>query len=699
MSMHMPFTPRAQPGESPLSLLRRAAHGNGLRSTLRYAHSFNPQLDHSGAALGSLARNPEIFRGTARLMGIPDRDIEAVVYARTGWHGNDRLTWNGHQVTLGALTFRQAKMCVACLQEKGYALSEWDHRAAVACQEHRVLLETGCPICRAPWTHDEGLLACSCSLEEMRHHLVSVDESAASLLSRLITAKDHVGLTLLTVVEQVLAWWSKLGPRIPPLAKAVALSDLYEGRWPSTPWLSAKNGQLVHPRTALAALLTDALPEAQNLTRKLLQQSPPAMLSAAPLDAVVSARKAMQILGVKRVPFAKLCRDGRLQVQAEGYSVGELNRILTLTAGHPSKGLTPINGLRSGMAPVSLSKVLEEIEAGHITSYWSAPDCGLEGLQVDRLPHSPKASPADLMTLADAGIRLEIHPECVRSAIRVGLLPATRGAGSSSTQWLVHREHMEHFDAEYVFASTLAKALDAPTTTFASRLRSAGLLPVSGPGIDGGLTFLFRRSHIAQMDLAAVASSAYCSPAGRKRRLPGPGDDTLTWVETAQRLHISSKQLQQVVANGWLNPTAHTIRRRRFDPVSVRSLERRLANDYCPLSAAAAEQGQSSEQFRRCWVNSGVIKTHRFADQYLVAVADLDVIRQRRAGLSTGAEIGQLTGRSRTLCSNLEKIGVMQIAAVVGEGQRRVKLYSRSARVLDSLYGQSESTPFGLRPM
>lgn len=684
MTVRMPFTPRAQPGESPVSLLRRAAHGNGMRSTLRYAYSFNPKIDHSAYSLGTLARNPGLFRMTTEMMGIPERDVKEVIYRRTGVHGHDRLLWNGLQVRLGDLSFRHAKTCVICLKEAGYARSEWDHRAAVACTEHGVLLEAECPVCQAPWTNDEGAMSCGCPHDQVRRHLVPVDDLSASMLSRLIATKDQVGLSLLSSLCRVLDWGVMLGLRLPPIARAIALFDLKQGRWPTR--ASAPNdGPLLHPRIQLAPLLTDSLPDAQALAQQLLSQSAP-LTTGLELHHRVSAGEAMAILGVQRVAFAKLVKDGRLTKAEQGYSVKDLNRLLTVTAGHQVEGLLPLAVYRTGTPPVSLSTLIGEIETGRITSFCCSPATGLEGLQAIRAsPPQSIAVPTGWLTLAEVGKQLEVHPEYVRAVVRTGLLPATRGFAASPVQWLIQQKDLERFDTEFVFASALAKMLGASATTFVSRLRSAGLFPVSGPDLDGGLTYLFRRSHINAIDLQALISGPYKSPAGRRRRLAEPKVEMCTWSETARRLKLSSAQLHQAIADGWIRSIAHSVRVRKFEQAAVRSLEERLAKDFRSLTTAASQAGQSPHEFRRCWIESGVVTAKRFGNEYLIAVDELDQLDRQRDGLATAAEIGRLAGRHRTMCANLEKTGVLEVAASVGRGRRKVKLYSRSASVVGRL--------------
>lgn len=271
MRARMPFTPLAQPGESPLSLLRRSSVGNGQKSTLRFAYALNPDLDHSPMALSTLARNPQLFRTTCVAAGISDRDVQQVAYSRVGPGREDDLNWNGLQVPVGALTFHRSKTCPRCVLEQGYAQSEWDHRAAVACSKHQVLLRDACPTCRQPWTFNHDIFRCGCDAAPA---CAEVPEQAASLLNRLISLRDKEGLRLLDMAWKVLHWWEGLGLRLRGKSRALALWRLHSGRWPEMGVPAADSHAPLHPRLALAPLLDDPNPATQALASRLLGLDP-----------------------------------------------------------------------------------------------------------------------------------------------------------------------------------------------------------------------------------------------------------------------------------------------------------------------------------------------------------------------------------------------------------------------------------------
>lgn len=681
MRTHLPFTPRAQAGESPLSLLRRAAHGNGVRSMLGFAVSLNPNIDFADTAFGTLARNPGLFGRTCLAAGIPEADIEATIYRRVGAGGRDELIWNGLRVPVGGVSFRRAKTCVACLLEQGYSSSEWDHRAAVACARHEVLLQDGCPVCRAEWTHDRGALACGCSPEEVRALAIPVPSATAILLNRLIAARDQVGLSLLGCVEQVLTWWQRLGLRLQPLSKAMALEKLFTGQWPESPEsVASPNVTRVHPRVAVAPLLVSSLPAARSLAVKLLEKDVPALMGTH-LESKLSANEAMSVLGVRRVPFAKLVRDGHLASKANALAASDLNLLLWSTHGcrSPDQNLVSIQKLRTGKHRLSMSAIVGDIHAGRITAYHCPVSRGLEGLQVQDQSRAKTSSHLPEIGLREVAFRLGVHGECVRSLIRTGQLRATRDLTAAGAKWTFEPAAVERFDSSYVFASVLAKAHGAPVTTLASRLRSKGVAPASGPDIDGGLTYFFRRADIAGLDLDRVAADDYVSPAGRRPISTPRRKRVLSWTEAARTLALSSHQLRVAVADGWFDRAAGGDNGRGFVDDDVYAIRDRVARAHLPLQTAATALNQTPAQFRRTWVDSGLVPVRRFGDQDLIGLVDLERLQTLWQQLATGSEIGRLTGRHRTLCSNLEKIGQLQPVQVIGAGTRKVKLYSRTA--------------------
>lgn len=685
MTRRLPFTPLAQPGESPLSVLRRGALGNGHRSTIRFAFSVNATLDHSPTALGTLARNCDVFHATCRGMGLSEQELVSVSYRRTGRGARDDILWRGLAVRPGDLQFRRTKLCLACYLERGYALAEWDHAAALACPKHQVLLDDACPCCGAPWTPGSDPLACGCSPDEMAARQQPCTERTASTMKRIIDAGDQEGLNTIGRLLSATRLWSALGMPLTKADVADALADLSQGKWPALP--TQEDGVILHPRVALAPLLAAPEVDCLNTARTLLSQAMPCVRVERLAEVGWSASVAQKVLGIGRMAFRKLIEARHIEAADTGrFSASSINELLWLVAGasDPTHPMLPLQALRGGRHRKSLAALISMIKSGKLVAFHSGTQAGLSGLRC-AVDEPPASAIPEGMGISDAASRLGTNEESLRRAIKLRLIPATKGTRTSAVQWTIQVPALEGFESNYVFASAIARQHGASVTTIASRLRSAGLVPVSGPGIDGGATFIFRRGDLDGVDLASVLSSAYHSPAGRKKRVDTPSSTALdqqTGRDAARALGISMRKLREVVRQGWLSPSPEVSRRQMFDHKAVGELKQRLDCDFIPLVEAARQLGQTVAQFRKTWITTGVVPCHNFADQRLVERADVDRVRAIWSEAGSASSIGDDLGRRRWLCQNLTKMGHLSEVAHLGSGSQTVRLFPRSAPLL-----------------
>lgn len=682
------FTPRPQAGESPLSMLRRGALGNGHTSTLRFAFALNPSLDHSPTALGTLARNPELFRSTCQEMGLSRAEIDQISYRRAGAAREDDLVWHELRVGVGDLQFDRAKICMACYQEQGYALAEWDHVAAVACVRHGVLLDDACPCCSDPWTHVRDPRACGCDPAAVALAQQPCPSGPASLLRQIIDAADQKGLHLLSLIWSVIRWWSLLGMKLSRMVIAESLYAMWSGRWPELPAAGPMEGEIpVHPRIALAPLLASTLPGHVAHAARLLGAPAPEFLIPPGCRMNMSEIRAMKVLGIGTVPFEKLVADGHLYRNREGrVPVRDVNALLQLVSpsNQPDQTGASLAILRAGQRRRSLSSLICEIKRGDLRPVECPVGRGLDGLKCSPIPNQPKAGLRGLITIADAADHLCTNTESVRGVIRAGWLIAEQGTPDSGVRWNIDPRGLDAFNEKYVFASALATRYSAPRTTLSSRLRSAGLVPVSGPGIDGGVTFLFRREDLARIELPAILTAPYKSPAGRKKKAAvAIQPSVIAGSEVASVLGISSRRIGDVVREGWIRPQEPQARKWMFDQAKSEALGQRLEVAFRDLESAASVTGQTVHAFRRTWIGTGFVKARRFAGRELISVRDMGRIEAAWKEMATCSAIGTALGRTRSLCPNLQKMGQLEPVTVLGTGRKKIRLYPRVAAPLD----------------
>ena len=685
MDRHLPFVPEAQPGESPLSLLRRGAAGNGHRSTLRFAFALNPSIDHSQAALGTVARNPGVYRSTCKQMGLEDSQFSDASYRRQGRAERDKVIWMGRAVGVGDLQFRRAKLCVACYVEDGYARAAWDHVAAVACARHAVLLDDACPCCRKPWTADRDPFACGCSPEQMMAHQERCDAESAASLNEWIDEGDAQSASVAAGAWRTIGYWAGMGMRLSRTLAAAALAALLRGRWPDG-LPSDPVGVRLHPRVAVAPLLASHCAAGVAAGKRLLEQAAPPIVVSGVASLSWPAAHVEALLGVGRLAVRRLADAGHLTRCRDGtITAASVNDLLWLTSGQdepPASGRT-IAELRGGRIRIALHNVISLIRAGEITSFQCRPSRGLGGL-VCTMDLKSHAAATDHLSVLQAAAQLEVNSESIRRHIHLGLLPATRGTARSSVEWSISADALAGFSHLYVFASTIAARNGAPLRTISSRLRSAGLSPVSGPGIDGGVTYLFRRADIECIDLASVLTGPYHSPAGRRRGYEEAFSAVL-WDgrQTAEHLALSVRKLREVIRGGWLAPAAIHRRRQMFERSAVEALRLKIDDEFMTLASAAHQLGQSIPQFRKTWVESGLVAVQSWAGMPLVSRLDLSRVEAIWRERGTAASIAANLKRSRWLCPNLEKLSRIEAPLRLGIPGKSFRLYSRADRVLE----------------
>jgi hypothetical protein len=90
------------------------------------------------------------------------------------------------------------------------------------------------------------------------------------------------------------------------------------------------------------------------------------------------------------------------------------------------------------------------------------------------------------LTVQVAAERLGLKWEVVEHLVRHGVLKASEGG--------VAADEVARFTADYVSGAELARKLGTSPRALARRLEAQGVVPVSGPGVDGGRQNFYRRN-------------------------------------------------------------------------------------------------------------------------------------------------------------------------------------------------------------
>ncbi len=247
-------------------------------------------------------------------------------------------------------------------------------------------------------------------------------------------------------------------------------------------------------------------------------------------DKSITAARAGEKLGIGRRAVADLVRNGCLTAIQGPSATGqlawkfeqpEIQRLLTLIdkkiAGS-DKILTAHVSFHSAIKKLSklsieIAEFIQLILNGKITPIEKSEGAGLSSLlfdpaEIEQFSISESAKRRDdNHTMQEASRILRLSTEEVFFLINHGLLNAKK-ASIGRVAWEISREEIERFKSTYSTMGWLVEAMGTNTRGVVDRLMANGVMPLSGPKIDGGRIYLFKKADLETIDLAKVFPKA-----------------------------------------------------------------------------------------------------------------------------------------------------------------------------------------------
>lgn len=421
--------------------------------------------------------------------------------------------------------------CPACLREKARHLSAWDWHLTTWCHKHQALLVDRCPACqqRVKWRYSQ-LRYCSCGFplyegayptvpegspldieslsptELLRFitlallmHAPSSSQPDISLLAKSDIAQLHLTLAEITP-EQLLdaaqfekAMCKQLDMRLfqqPTWGPRYAASPLLSGlqidaafdkelgtiadNWMQALPLDATVGG-PHSVTSQTALSIGAVATTLNVTahvvRRLIKKE--ALIGLA--DTACTGRRRRQ------------------SHMVSGESLARLQQALSPTTSSNIQGKL-VRFDHFGIDFATRLNLFKDVLNGSLAIRTFDPRVGLPSVELV-IPEKQTNNP-NRMNVGMAAKALGIYTDAVYRVTKAGLL---RYEPYLRRQLLISIEDLQTFHREYVFVRELAQQLGCNATNLADKLMSAGVQPVHGPAIDGGLVYVFRRSELGKV--------------------------------------------------------------------------------------------------------------------------------------------------------------------------------------------------------
>lgn len=232
------------------------------------------------------------------------------------------------------------------------------------------------------------------------------------------------------------------------------------------------------------------------------------------LSGLIELQEVCSLLRVSKAPTKDLVQAGYLKPVALStgraprirYRRADVEELLASVIGDSPEqearsGLISLIGAlrRLSFHRLGLADLVGEVLAGTVTV--RARLAGKEGLvaclfsedEVLALVRRHQVARGDALTIPEAADRLHMKQQVAYQLVKAGLWPVTRAWESGRAIRLVPAEALAEFKREYVAAAELAQSVGTSPRCLVDALDAQGIKPITGPGVDDGRQFFFRR--------------------------------------------------------------------------------------------------------------------------------------------------------------------------------------------------------------
>lgn len=501
-----------------------------------------------------------------------------------------------HQEKLWPLAMLRDKhraWCPLCLKEAHIQQASWEWRLQTACPIHRVLLVDRCHSCQrhVSW-RCSSLRHCVCGYPladaptlpvDPAWQPIAVNDLPPNQLMRYLTLVLLVlkggqpDLAHLIAADNEQVHKATLGITNSQLQSAAAFQraviNLIEKRYMASPTLG--------PRYAVASFLY-GLGLCSNFDAKLESianhwlhtallipvvnnylpddEAPALSIATAATTLNVSSHIIKTLLRKEILTYVSdsyLAQRKRIDKQEviDGRSLARLlHRLSILNETIPNGKIVRFD--HYGIDYAKRLDLLNEIDGNYIRTVTFNFTIGLPSLTLSKALRTTGEKNSSLSIQKSAEF-LEIYPDAIYRLIKANLLTAR---GLDKRRACIEIDELAKFRESYIFTHEIARKLMCNPTNIADRIISIGIIPIHGPAIDGGLTYIFRRNDITDEALLKINDcSTYTSRTGRGRKIIKPktahtdtNQDIFTTLELSLKTGISIATIQHEAKYGCL---------------------------------------------------------------------------------------------------------------------------------------------------
>ncbi len=691
--------PIPQKKESPLSILFRAAEANGWKNISKFLLG-SKILDYSMLP-GNVVTNEKKWPLVIESLGLirqllSFQYISIKVKNRQCW-----VNFNGILVCRNDLRLTYSHICSKCLLEDGVAYGYWDHNAINLCFRHQVRLLTRCPKCFEKISWNRPILTkCGCGYSFNENDSKKASEDISKFIENIFLVQDQEKLNshlqLINIFHEFfefigidksdyeLSYYAYLLTEKFILLKRKIFDDV----------LAAINSKGIHPRLSLVPFITANSNKLTALANSTLESVCKKIIvdKSYNFNRNLGIKEAVYALGLSYRLTKKLIEHnliktkmkldgGRWQIDAA--SVNQLLIKLTKGKGKIRNGISLKYLIYSPGLFCNFVDSIKLITRGNVSFEPMTVTQGILSVEIEK---AIKEKNENLLKISEVAELCNVCYENIRFAIHAGILKRVNSNPSKRGTIFIEKNEAYRFNRTFVFAGVLAKEHKLNHTNLSEKIKAQGISPVSGPNIDGGLTYLFKRSDIRKINFRQLTSlDNYPTKTGRKKEDSKKAKDihSVSIEFIKDKLKISNSKIIGLIEKGFLKRQSNNVREVRITKSSFDKLCKKLfSTQIVDIEQALKITHESKTAFYKRWIDTGYVQLIDLGLGKFISKVDFKKIQAFKGRYITCQEAASITNTNRTYLPNLEKLGKIKKARSLFNGSRPIKFYLR-AEALD----------------
>jgi len=655
--------------ESPGSFLVRAAEYNGWKSPLALLHALDPDEFTYAFSIKTLMCHKQKWKIVTDLLGSKKISPIDVLYPKVGITIQSNLNFLGIELPYSDLRLAQPACCPECINENGYAPKIWDLRFIHFCIKHKRRLINCCSECGAKFTWNRQKLShckkCKISLD--LSSIKKVNTKTTQFIQNIIDSQDQKGFEIFKESYDSL---NRFFSFIDNPIDQIKLTDLTVSSIKkdnilreviSNNFKLANKAFGLHPRLLVHPLLRSsntAFGTSDHITRKLID--------------ILKTNKTIK-------PSSKKIKH------KVAYEVDIINQILT-TVSNPLidpknvKKYKNLNELRYNNDYCNVSDVIARCYIGKET--FDASKVMTEGFtSLLVVPKPIEKLDKDYLTVKEAIFLCETNYSNINFSINCGFLKKDNFKISRYNAFLMPKKEVDNFCSTYIFSGTIAKQHNINSKNLSEQLIASGIKPVSGPSIDGNLSYVFKQDDIKGKDIPAIAKMTnYPTKTGRKKKDKHKYDlNDFTISTVAKKLGITSYQVSVLINKGKLERQKSNKRYRSVTAVSFYKLCA-IENDasLISLEAVSKELDITRSLIIQRWLKTNFVETIDSGLNQYITKHSFEKIKRFHSKYITGAEAAKIGNTHTGHLRNLYKIGKLSTPKKLFYRSRSINFYKRN---------------------